>query len=192
VNLTEGTIRLDSYPKLLTLEDGTSVTIRPLERPDEPALLGFFQSVPEEERYWLREDVSDPEIIHRWLLDLNYDRVLPLVAERDGAIIADGTLHRRGFGARHLLGEVRLVVAPAYRSRGLGYAILTELMDIAQESGLDRIEAEIVAGAQSAAFEAIEQMGFEQAARLQGHLIGLDGERHDLALFVIDLQDDAG
>jgi RimJ/RimL family protein N-acetyltransferase len=192
VNLADSTIRLDRYPKLLTLEDGISVIIRPLEPRDEPRLLSFFQSVREEERYWLREDVSDPSVIHRWLTDLNYERVLPLVAERDGVIIADGTLHRRGYGARHRLGEVRLVVAPAYRSRGLGYAILTELMEIGQESGLDRLEAEIVAGAQAAAFEAIEQMGFEQVARLPGHLIGLDGERHDLALFVIDLQDDGG
>jgi L-amino acid N-acyltransferase YncA len=189
MNLADGTIRLGRYPKILTLDDGTTVTIRPLERSDYAELLTFFQSVPEEERYWLRENVSDPAVIHRWLLDLNYDRVLPLVAERDGVIIADGTLHRRGFGARRLLGEIRLVVAPAYRSRGLGYAILTELMDLGQASGLDRLEAEIVAGAQNAAFEAIEQMGFEQVARLPAHLIGLDGERHDVALFVIDLQD---
>ena len=180
---------LDRFPTLLTLDDGTSVIIRPLEASDESALLGFFHGVPDEERYWLREDVSDPAVIHRWLTDLNYDRVLPLIAERDGVIIADGTLHRRGYGARHHLGELRLVVAPAYRSRGLGYAILTELTEIAQELGLDRLEAEIVTGAQTAAVEAIEQMGFDQAARLPNHLLGPHGERHDLLLFVFDLKE---
>jgi GNAT superfamily N-acetyltransferase len=181
--------RLDRYPALLTLEDGTSVLIRPLEGSDETALLDFFRGIPEEERYWLREDVCHPAVIHQWITGLNYDRVLPLIAERDGVIIADGTLHRRGFGARHHLGELRLVVAPAYRSRGLGYAILAELMEIAQELGLDRLEAEIVTGAQTAAVEAIEQMGFEQAARLSNHLLGHDGARHDLVLYVYDLQE---
>jgi len=190
VTVVNSSVRLGQFPKLLTLEDGLSVVIRPLERGDEAALLSFFHSVPVEERYWLREDVSDPAVIHRWLADLNYDRVLPLIAERDGAIIADGTLHRRGYGARHHLGELRLVVSPAYRSRGLGYALLTELTEIAQESGLDRLEAEIVAGAQTAAVEAIEQLGFEQVARLQNHLLGPAGERHDLALFVYPLQEE--
>jgi GNAT superfamily N-acetyltransferase len=183
-------IHLDGFPKLLTLEDGTSVVVRPLQPPDEAALLSFFRGVPEQERYWLREDVADPEVIRRWLADLNYARVLPLIAERDGTIIADGTLHRRGYGARHHLGELRLVVSPAYRGRGLGYALLVELIEIAQASGLDRLEAEIVTGAQTAAVEAIEQMGFEQMARLPGHLVGADGARHDLALFVYRLQEE--
>ena len=55
------------FPKMLTLEDGTSVVVRPLEPGDERALLDFFRSVPQDERYWLREDVSDPEVVHRWL-----------------------------------------------------------------------------------------------------------------------------
>ncbi len=187
--VADRSVQLDRFPKPVTLDDGTSVIIRPLERDDESALLDFFTSVPEQERYWLREDVSDPAVIHRWLADLNYDRVLPLIAERDEAIIADGTLHRRGYGARHHLGELRLVVSPAYRSRGLGYALLTELTEIAVETGLDRLEAEIVAGAQTAAVEAIEQMGFEQVARLPNHLLGPDDARHDLILFVYALQD---
>jgi GNAT superfamily N-acetyltransferase len=189
LSIENGAVSLGAFPKALTLEDGTSVTLRPLEAGDEAALLSFFQSVPESERYWLREDVSDPEVIHRWVTDLDYDRVLPLVAERDRTIIADGTLHRRGYGARHYLGEVRLVVSPAYRGRGLGYALLAELTEIAQASGLDRLEAEIVSGAQRAAVEAIEQLGFEQAAVLPDHLLGPDGSRHDLALFVFPLQD---
>lgn len=182
-------VSIDGFPKALTLEDGTPVTIRPLEPADAEALVAFFRTVPPGERYWLREDVSDPEVVHRWVADLDYDRVLPLIAERDEAIVADATLHRRGYGARHYLGELRLVVSPAYRSRGLGYALLAELTGIAQASGLDRLEAEIVSGAQTAAVEAIEQIGFSQAALLPSHLRGSDGARHDLIIFVFPLDE---
>lgn len=182
-------VSIGSFPKILTLEDGRSVSIRPLRSSDEAALLAFFRTVPEEERYWLREDVSDPKVIHRWLTDLDYDRVLPLVAENDGVIVADGTLHRRGYGARHYLGELRLVVTPAYRSRGLGYALLAELTEIAQASGLDRLEAEIVSGAQTAAVEAIEQIGFSQVAVLPTYLRDPRGMRHDLIIFSYLLQE---
>ncbi|MER3420357.1 MAG: hypothetical protein C4290_07460, partial [Chloroflexota bacterium] len=99
-------VLLDGYPKTLTLADGTTVTVRPLRATDQAALLAFFRGIPAEDRWWLREDVCDPEVIRRWTVELDYDRVLPLVALVENRIVADATLHRRGFGARHHLGEV--------------------------------------------------------------------------------------
>ncbi|MGI8551469.1 MAG: GNAT family N-acetyltransferase [Dehalococcoidia bacterium] len=179
----------EEFPKTVTLEDGTTLSVRILQPSDEDALLAFFQGIPEQERYWLREDVSDPAVIHQWVSEIDYHRVLPLIASRDEAIVADATLHRRGYGARHSLGEIRLVVAPLFRGRGLGYALLAELTEIAQRAGLDRLEAEIVSGAQDAALEAIELIGFEQVAVLPGHLRDRDGNRHDLLLLVYVLQE---
>jgi GNAT superfamily N-acetyltransferase len=143
--------------------------------------------VPEEDRWWLREDVSDPSVIRRWIADMDYDRVLPLLALSDNQIVADATLHRRGFGARHHIGEVRVVVAPAYRGLGLAYALIAELVEIAAAAGLSRLEAEIVGRAQSGALEAVEQLGFEQAAVIPDHLVGPDGGPHDLVYLVYHL-----
>lgn len=180
---------LQPYPKTLTLDDGTIVTVRPLVGADQPALLSFFRAIPADDRWWLREDVGDPAVIRRWIAELDYNRVLPLIAIADGVIVADATLHRRGFGARHRVGEVRVVVAPAYRGRGLAYALLIELTDLASRAGLARVEAEIVARAQTGAFEAAEQIGFEQAAILPDHLDGPDGAPHDLLYLVYHLTD---
>ena len=180
---------LDGFPRTSTLEDGLSVCVRPLEASDEQALLAFFRTIPAEERYWLREDVSDPAVIRHWIADLDYSRVLPLVALHDEAIVADATLHRRGHGARQYLGEIRLVVTPAYRGRGLGYLLITELIEIAQTEGLERLEAEIVPDAQAAAMEAIGLIGFEQAAILPNHLRGPHGDHHDLVIFTYALQE---
>ena len=178
---------LGAYPKQLDLTDGGHVTIRPLRPTDQQALLDFFRGVPEADRWWLREDVSDPAVVRRWIADLDYDRVLPLVALTDGHIVADATLHRRNFGARHHIGEVRVVVAPAYRGRGLAYALIGELMEIATAAGLARLEAEIVTRAQAGALEAVEQLGFEQVAVLPDHLVDPDGEPHDLIYLVYRL-----
>jgi GNAT superfamily N-acetyltransferase len=180
---------LDSFPKTLTLEDGLTVCVRPLQASDEQALRAFFQTIPDEERYWLREDVSDASVIRRWVADLDYSRVLPLLAFHDEAIVADGTLHRRGHGARRYLGEIRLVVTPAYRGRGLGYLLINELIEVAQSEGLERLEAEIVSGAQAPAMEAVGLIGFEQVAVLPNHLRGPYGDHHDLFIFTYPLQD---
>ena len=192
-----GTLRpthvlLDAYPKELTLDDGQTVTVRPLRPGDQAALLAFFRAIPAEDRWWLREDVSDPAVIRRWITDLDYDRVLPLIALTDSTIVADATLHRRGFGARHHIGEVRVVVAPAYRGRGLGYTLLVELTEIATAAGLARLEAEIIARAQSGALEAVEQIGFERVAVIPDHLVGPDDRPHDLLYLVyhLDSEDD--
>lgn len=181
---------LEAYPKEITLGDGTGVTVRPLRPTDQAALLAFFQGIPAQDRWWLREDVSDPAVIHQWLAHLDYDRVLPLIALVDDRIVADVTLHRRGFGAWHHLAEVRAVVAPIYRGRGLAYTLLLELCEIAADAGLSRIEAEIVARAQSGALEATQQIGFEQVAVIDDHLIGPDGSRHDLLYLVYRIGDE--
>lgn len=179
---------LDLFPKLITLDDGTSLFVRPLLAGDAAALLAFFRHVPAVDRYWLREDVTDPEVIDHWLAHLDYDRVLPLVALRDDEIVADATLHRRGFGARRFNAEVRMVVAPGYRGRGLAYALLGELHDLAVAAGLERLEAEIVSGAQVAAREAVELFGFREAAVLRDHLRGPANESHDLLILVFQLE----
>lgn len=180
---------LAGYPKSLTLSDGTTVLVRPLEPTDLDALLRFFRGVPAEDRWWLREDVSNPEVVRRWVLDLDYERVLPLVAIADDAIVADATLHRRGFGARRLLGEIRMVVAPAFRGRGLAYALLAELAETAAAAGLVRLVAEVASRAQAGAREAVEQFGFAEAAVLPDHLLGPDGTAQDLIYLTFSLAD---
>lgn len=178
---------IEGFPKDVTLEDGLCVTLRPLRSSDQAALLAFFRAIPEADRWWLREDVGSPAVVRRWTADLDYDRVFPLIALVGDRIIADATLHRRGFGAHNHLGEVRVVVAPEYRGRGLAYALLAEIIDIATTAGLTRLEAEIVSGAQAGALEAIELLGFDQVAVVPDHLYGPDDKPHDLIFLVYNL-----
>jgi GNAT superfamily N-acetyltransferase len=180
---------IGGYPKSITLAHGGTVLVRPLQATDQAGLLSFFRGMPADDRWWLREDVGDPAVIRRWIADLDYERVLPLVAIADGVIVADATLHRRGFGARQNLAEVRMAVAPSYRGRGLAHALLGELAEIAQAAGLARLEAEIVARAQTGALEAVEQFGFTEVAVIQDHLISRAGELHDLIHLVYPLAD---
>lgn len=178
---------LTEFPKEVALDDGTVVVVRPLRSDDGPALLAFFSELPEEDRYWLKEDVADPGVIDRWVKELDYRRVLPLVAVHDGRIIADATLHRRFHGARSHLGEIRLAVHPQYRRRGLGLLLMGELVALAAEMGLERLYVEIVSGAEQPALEVAQQAGFERVAQIPQHLRGPDGEPHDLIILAMNL-----
>jgi len=83
------------YPTVHLTEDGAQMTIRPMVASDEAALLDFFCRVPEADRFFLKEDVTDSRVIRRWSENLDYSRALPLLAFLDGKIVGDGTLHDR-------------------------------------------------------------------------------------------------
>ena len=83
---------LEEYPKEITLPDGINLTLRPMTRDDQYALYNFFVSLAGEDRRFLRNDVTDRKLIEKWARNLNYDRVLPILAEYKGAIVANATL----------------------------------------------------------------------------------------------------
>ena len=83
---------MHAYPITTMLRDGSLVVFRPLVREDEKTLLDFFIRIPDIERYYLKEDVTSPEVIRSWTTDTDFDRVIPVVAFADGHIVADATL----------------------------------------------------------------------------------------------------
>src|SRR3972149_10034115 len=89
---------LKRYPRTAELRDGTSVVLRPLKAEDEDQLVALFAHIPYEELRNLRDNVAEASVVRGWCRHLSYDRVLPIVAETDGGIIADATLPRRRVG----------------------------------------------------------------------------------------------
>ncbi|MBW1668887.1 MAG: hypothetical protein JRJ66_12705 [Deltaproteobacteria bacterium] len=69
---------LKSYPKEIILKDGTGVTVRFLQEGDEGALLEMYRRFPEEERWFLENDVQDPSIIKRWVETADVKRLVSL------------------------------------------------------------------------------------------------------------------
>jgi len=175
---------LDAYPKIVVVKDGTRVTLRPMVKEDEEKLKEFFASIPEEDRWYLKEDVADPKVIESWVRDLNYDRVLPIVAEVGDRIVADATLHRRTFGGSKHVGKLRIVVAPEYRSKGLGTWITLDIVNMAMHSGLEKLATEMVADKQQVAIDGVRQLGFVQEAVIPDYAKDPQGESHNLVIMV--------
>lgn len=178
---------LTIYPKKITLRDATEVTLRPMKPGDADAVLQFFLQVSEDERHYLKEDVTSPKVLHRWEAELDYDRALPLLALVDGRVVADATLHRRRAGARRHTGEVRVVVLPQYRNRGLGTCMLQELIQIANDGGLEHLVMELASPGQDDAVAAAERLGFIRVATLDGFVKDVHGKPQKLVLLQLPL-----
>lgn len=178
---------ISAYPKELSLRDGSRVSIRPLQPEDEDALLEFFLGIPEEERFFLKDDVTSPAIIAEWVEHLDYRRALPLLAFADGKVVADAVLVRRRGNARSHAGEIRLVVAPDWRNRGLGSALIRELCDIADDAGLEKVLFEVVEDREKEALKAAEWLGFLRIATIEGAARDQPGHLHDIILLAMPL-----
>jgi len=180
---------MEAYPKVIMLRDGTAVDVRPLQEDDKGRLLRFFERIPESERYYLKENVTSPEVILNWTSNVDFDRVVPMVAVAGDEIIADATLHRSRTPARHHIGELRVVVDPEFRELGLGRRLIRELLDIAAALGLHKATFELVAQRETPAILAAESVGFQVAATLKDRIKDMWGNYQDLVLMELPLQE---
>ena len=104
--------------KLVKLKDGTEVLIRPMTAADLDRSVAFFQSLPEEDRAYLRADTSKREVVERRIRVMEAGGARRLVAILDDEIVADGALELEGPGWKEDLGELRLIVTPSQKRKG--------------------------------------------------------------------------
>ncbi len=176
------------WPATIELAGGP-VTLRPLTADDKTALLEFFRRVPAPERLYLKEDVTSTQVIDRWVRELDYTRVLPLLAWDGDRIIGDGTLHRSRAEARRHIGELRIVIDPDHRNRGVGRTLLHALVDVAcaGDSQLEKLVFEVVADTERAATHTAEAIGFVKVATFSAHIRYFEGEPHDLHVYELQV-----
>ena len=97
---------------------------------------------------------------------VNFDRVLPIVALVGDEIVADATLHRSRAMSQRYVSELWVVVDPSYRGVGLGRRLIRELLDIAVDLGLHKATFELVAQREETAIATAGSAGFREVASL--------------------------
>ena len=181
------TYRMTRYPRTVQLQDGSQLTLRPMERTDAAELLKFFRAIPAEDRFYLKDDVTAEHVVQSFADGLDYDRALPLLACDGQRIVADALLVRhRGGHLRHKA-EIRVLVHPAYRRRGLGVLLMRELTDIAWDAELDEVEFQLIRDAEDEAIAGAEFVGAFEVGVLKDHAKDGAGGLHDLVVLRIPL-----
>ena len=175
---------IEDYPKKITLPDGTSLTLRPMSRDDQYALYSFFISLAGEDRRFLRNDVTDRKLIEKWARNLNFDRVLPILVEYEGRIVANATLHYQTFGWGRHVAEVRVTIAPDFQGRRLGAVLLEEITHLAEQSKVKKLLARIVTNREGV-IRAFERAGFSRLTVLENYVKDLHNQQYaDIILLV--------
>ncbi len=177
---------LRDYPKEVTIKSGEKVILRPMVKEDEQKLLKFFLGLPEEDRLFLKNDVTDPKVIESWAQKLNYEHVIPILAELDDRIIGDATLHKRTTDQPPNVGEIRIVTDRSFRRRGLGILLAKEIFYLALSLKMDRLVAEVVEN-QHTVIKTFKSLGFRQETILENRAIDLHGKKHNLVIMTADV-----
>ncbi len=179
----------ERYPRTIKLKDGTEVLVRFMQEEDRDRLLEFFRGVPEEERIFLREDVTRPEAIEVRVRQIGRGRFLSLLAEAEGRIVGDATLQRRPAHWLQHVAEVHVVVDRGYRRVGLAHNLLYELFDLARDQRIETLLAEMMSE-QVAALSLFERLGFKREAVFRRLVKDLHGKKHDLVIMTRDLTEE--
>ena len=182
-------LEIQNFPKKIVLKDKLECALRPLRRDDEKVFHEFFLAVPESERMFIKHRVIEPEVIRDWCQNIDLGRNFPLLALADGRIVADATLHQQLGGWKRHIGRVSVLVLPQYRGRGLARAMVGEIVRLARNLGLERVEAEFIGG-QEAAIKMFALLGFSNLLRLEDYVKDMQAITHDYVLMGLDLKVD--
>ncbi|CAN5840186.1 hypothetical protein BH24ACT5_BH24ACT5_15080 [soil metagenome] len=163
----------------------THVEVRRLEVDDVEAVRTFFARVPEGDRTFFKEDVSRPDVIASWLAESDEHRLIAIV---DDEVIGYAAVLRGVAWSRHVA-EVRIVIAPEFRQRGIGRLLAQRAVVEAQDLHIEKLVVDVVAG-HDRLFDMFTALGFQKEGRLRAQVRSTAGETRDLLVlshFVADL-----
>ena len=180
--------RIAIYRRLIKLNDGQSVLLRPLVEEDQDGLVALFRTATPQDLRFLKHDVCNEELVRSWTDQIDYSDVLPLVAEAGGKVVGEVTLHFGERSTRHM-GEVRIFLEPAIRGKGLGTTMLKEVVALARQAGLHYLLAEIVLD-QTEVIKAFQNLGFRMEASIRDYFMTEDGRTHNMVILLLPLHRD--
>ena len=159
--------------------------IREPSAADLDALLQFFERIPESERTFFKEPVLDRATVEGWLTAERGRRGLAL--DDDGRVVGYVAIVRLSGWSDHV-GEVRLVVDPDQRGKGVGRALARWALLQALEAGLSKLTVEVVAE-QEGAVAMFGSLGFTAEGLLRDHVRDRDRQLRDLILLSHSVED---
>ena len=174
-----------TFREMATLKDGAYVLLRPMNAKDLARLQEFYAAVGEEDLRYFRDDVKDPAVVHRWCEELDYGKVLPILALVKERVVGCATLHFCDGPKRHIA-EIRLFLAKNYRKRGLGLKLSRTLIELARKQGISILVAEVVSD-KTDVVKAFETLGFKPQATLDDHFMLPDGDTRDVVFLSLPL-----
>lgn len=165
--------------------DGKTLAIRAPQPGDEPALARFAATIPVHDLLFLARDIREPKVQSAWIAAQTSGELLSLIALDGAEAVATVAAHCDRLSWSAHVRDIRLLVAPAWRGKGLGRVLLERAVEAAVAAGATRLTARMTPD-QTGAITLFEESGFRAEALLRGQLRDAQGGLHDLAVLAMD------
>ena len=174
--------------KIETLKDGTRVSIRNLTLNDLDNLMKFNCALPEDDRKYLRVDVTDREVVEQRIRLIESGNISRIIALHEDEIIADGALELFADEWRKHQGELRVIVARTFQHKGLGMIMMRELYFLAAQKKVEMLIVRMMRP-QTAARNICRRLGFREELLIPDYLRDLTGATQDMVVMTCDIQE---
>jgi L-amino acid N-acyltransferase YncA len=174
-----------TYPATFSFS-GEELTLRPVAEDDVARMLAFTTSLPQHDLLFLRRDITSEDNVRAWIADATEGRYDTVVAVHDGAIVGYATVASDNITWTRHVAELRILVAPEWRSRGLGRLLTEQAFATARQAGFKKMIAQMTTD-QQGAIRAFRRLGFDREAVLRNQVIDRDGGLHDLQIMSLNV-----
>ena len=145
-------LAIHPYPahleRKLQLNDGTNITIRPIRPEDAETEAAFVRELSDESKYFrfmnTFQELSREMLVRLTQIDYHNEMALIAMTSQDGAEEQVGVARYTTNTDRKSC-EFALVVADDWGGRGLGRYLMKDLMQVARDRDLERIEGQVLA-----------------------------------------------
>lgn len=146
----------------VVLRDGEVAQFRPIRPDDGERMLGMFENMGPESRYFrffrVKRELTPEEL--EYFTNVDYDDRMALIVSQDGVMVGVGRYDRAGDDPR--LAEVAFAVADGHQGRGIGTQLLQLLTVYARSRGITGFRA----------FVLPENVGMMRVFRNSGYALG--------------------
>lgn len=177
---------MSDFPKTTRLKDFSELTLKLMDRGDLEDSLAFFRHQDPEDITFLRRDVTKRTVMEQRLEEIEDETAHVILAKDGDTIVGDALLYVARQGWYSSTGEVRLVVDTDLRGKGLGTLLALELIQMAEEMGLIKLEASCM-DSQPGLIRTLKPLGFIHEGTLKDFVVDLNGKEHDLILLGMKL-----
>lgn len=177
----------DEFPREITLTNSRKVIFRLMEPADKEAVLSFSRSLPPDDLLFLRTDITQAETLDEWARNLKTGATVTVIADIGGKIAGYASLHNDQARWTRRVGEIRVLLGPAYRGIGLGRRLADEIFHLGETRGVKKMAA-MMTPDQTSARAVFEKLGFQVEALLQDWVMDRNGRARDLLVMSCDVE----
>jgi RimJ/RimL family protein N-acetyltransferase len=158
------------------LKDGRKLALRFLTVNDKERLFQMFSSMSDEALEWSAAPYT-MEGIERWTKNLS--SMIALVAEFHGKIVGWASIYKPPQSRKKGIGDLAIYLHQDFHDAGLGTAMTKQLLRLARNEEMHRIELTVVKE-NKIALRLYEKFGFQIEGVSKDAFYGQDGRYHDI------------